>query len=177
MLEENLVNLKDSITSYIETQQTVLNTTNPDFISLLVNLTPDEQLNFLSINKNTVVSEEQKKHLFQQMLCGLNDLDVDTDKSKHVKMHKHLTKCYFDFIRKQVRDFVPKRIKHKMINLVLKDFENRLQNDLFTVYIINKSVDEVLIEEDEVVEDRLQTEKLLDAVKKALQNMIDIQCY
>lgn len=176
MLHENLQNLKDFIKSYIETQQTVLNTMNPDFISLLVNSTPVNQMEFLTMDNNKLITEDERKHLLQQMLCGRSDIDINIATSKHVKIHKHLTACYFDFIRTQVRDFVPKRIKHKMINLVLKDFENRLYNDLFTSYGLNKSFDEILEEEDEIVEDRIQAENLLDAVNKALQNMIDIQC-
>lgn len=176
MLQENLQSLKDFIKSYIKTQQTVLNTTNPDFLSLLVNSTQSKKLEFLSTNKNTFITDDQQKHLFQQMLCGLSDLDDNIETSEHVKIHGHLIACYFNFIRTQVRDFVPKRIQHKMINLVLNDFENRLYIDLFTSYIENKSFDEILAEENEIVEDRLQTKNLLDAVKKALQNMIDVQC-
>lgn len=119
--------------------------------------------------------DECKLQHFKEMLCGLKDQTVET--SKQVKTHKHLTSCYFEFIRDILGDYVPKRIHHKMVKSVLDDFERELDDKIFTLYVMNRSFDEVMVEEDGVVEDRETVEKLLDAVNKALKNMVDIQCY
>lgn len=190
MLEEKVTSVKEFIESYIETYQVCLNTTNSDFIFELVKSSSEMQDIFLftqinnkrsfkfGINDTEVLKleEEMKKQLFKQMLCGLNDLDESMETSKQVKIHRDLTSCYFKFIRKSVRDFIPKRIKHKMIKLVLDNFENQLNEHVFTPYVINQSFDEVLKEEEGIVDDRKRIKQLLDAVNKALENMICIHC-
>jgi len=104
-------------------------------------------------------AEEKKKLIFQQLLSGINDLDKTMNTSQQVTIHHNITKCYFNFIRKNVIDFVPKRIQHKMVNLVLDEFDKYLQEDVFTSYVINKSYDEVLAEEEGIVEERKRIEQ------------------
>jgi len=187
MLDDKLTNLKECIISHIETYQTCLNTTNPLFLLKLVHSYPDKCNNSEtndSININLPLSgisgdnEEKDEDLiqnFKELLSGLNDYSVET--SKQVKIHKRLIYCYFEFIRDILGDYVPKRIHHKMVNFVLNDFENLLDEKVFTPYVMNRSFDEVMVEEDGVVEDRQRVEQLLCAVNKALQNMVDIQCF
>jgi len=192
-LDYKLENIKEFIKSYIETYQTCLNTTNPKFLFQLVKSSTEMQESFMTLYmsnpigdsiKNNVGSEEDEKDKeslkiqhFKQMLSGLNDLDHTIETSKQVKIHRCLTQCYFDFIREIILDFVPKRIYHKMVKLILDDFEHHLDEFVFTPYVLNRSFDEVLVEEDGTVEDRNTVEKMLDAVNKLLKNMIDIQCY
>lgn len=186
MLDEKLTNLKEFIKSYIETYQTCLNTTNPNFLFHLVRFSTEMQdLNMTAFmcNANKTMAEgndeddDSKIQQFKQMLTGVNDLDSTIETSKQVKIHKCLTQCYFDFIREIIRDFVPKRIHHKMVKLVLDDFEHELDGNVFTTYVIEQSFNEVLIEEKGTVEDRERVELMLFAVNKALKNMLDIQCF
>jgi len=191
MLDDKLSNLKEFIKSYIETYQTCLNTTNPNFLFQLVKSSTEMQDSFITSYVNDSMKtnatpikyedEQDEENLkiqqFKQMLSGLNDLDNTIETSKQVKIHRCLTQCYFDFIREIIRDFVPKRIHHKMVKLILDDFEHHLDEFVFTPYVLNRSFDEVLVEEDGVIEDRNRVEKMLNAVNKALKNMIDIQCY
>lgn len=193
MLDDKLTNIKEFIKSYIETYQTCLNTTNPNFLFQLVKSSTEMQDSFITsyvndnvsmkTNTNSLKDEDEqdeeslKIQQFKQMLSGLNDLDNTIETSKQVKIHRCLTQCYFDFIREIIRDFVPKRIHHKMVKLILDDFEHHLDEFVFTPYVLNRSFDEVLVEEDGVIEDRNRVEKMLNAVNKALKNMIDIQCY
>ncbi|XP_050063687.1 dynamin-1-like protein [Aphis gossypii] len=195
MLDKNLNNLKDFIESFIETYQSCLNTTNPNFLIQLVRSSSDFQdaniAAFMSNNsiKNTenhkcVSLEDNKKkenenyiQLFKQMLSGINDLDNDIETSKQVKIHKSLTQCYFDFIKEIIRDFVPKRIHHKMVKLVLETFEQELDEKVFTPYVINRSFEEVMTEEEGVIDERQKIEEMLNAVNIALKNMVDIQCF
>ncbi|KAL4107245.1 hypothetical protein QTP88_017629 [Uroleucon formosanum] len=193
MLDDKLTNIKEFIESYIETYQTCLNTTNPKFLFQLVKSSTEMQESFITFymsnpigdsiksNRDSEGEEKDEENLkiqhFKQMLSGLNDLDYTIGTSKQVKIHRCLTQCYFDFIREIILDFVPKRIYHKMVKLILDDFEHHLDEFVFTPYVINRSFDEVLVEEDGIIEDRNNVEKMLDAVNKALKNMIDIQCY
>ncbi|KAL4089916.1 hypothetical protein QTP88_024852 [Uroleucon formosanum] len=193
MLDDNLNNIKEFIKSYIETYQTCLNTTNENFLSQLVKSSTKMQESFNtaymsnprgdSRKKNVGSDEDEKKEEnlkiqhFKLMLSGLNDLDDTIETSLQVKIHRQLTRCYFEFIREIIGDFVPKRIFHKMVKLILEDFEHNLDELVFTPYVINRSFDEVLVEEDGVIEDRNRVQKMLDAVNKALTNMDDIQSY
>ncbi|XP_025198452.1 dynamin-1-like protein [Melanaphis sacchari] len=192
MLDEKLTDLKEFIKSYIETYQTCLNTTNPNFLFQLVKSSVDLQdeniaaLMSISNNKicfegdeeNETVDEKFKIEQFKQMLSGLNELDTtNTETSKQVKVHKCLTQCYFDFIKEIIRDFVPKRIHHKMVKLVLEDFEHELNENVFTSYVINQSFEEIMVEEEGALEERKRVEELLNAVNLGLKNMIDIQCF
>jgi len=189
MLDDKLTSIKEFIRSYIETYQTCLNTTNPNFLFQLVKSSTEMQDSFITSFMNNPIKnnedseqdedeqDEVKIQQFKQMLSGLNDLDNTIETSKQVKIHRCLTQCYFDFIREIIRDFVPKRIHHKMVKLVLDDFEHHLDEFVFTPYVLNRSFDEVLAEEEGIIEDRNRIENMLNAVNKALKNMIDIQCY
>jgi len=194
MLDENLNNLKDFIKSFIETYQSCLNTTNPNFLFQLVRSSTEMQdENISAFMNNTskniddqkfVISEDNEKkesekkiQLFKQMLSGLNDSDNNIETSKQVKIHKSLTQCYFDFMRETIGDFVPKRIQHKMVKLVLDTFEQELDEKVFTPYVINRSFEEVMTEEEDVIDERQKIEEMLNAVNIALKNMVDIQCF
>lgn len=56
-----------------------------------------------------------------------------------VKLHKQFIRCYFEFIRNTLRDFVPNRINHKLVNFVLKKFDKKLKADVFMPFINNSN--------------------------------------
>lgn len=184
MLRDKLTIIKEFIHSYIETYQECLNTSNPDFIFELVkssNALQEAYISAHTTNDKCYSNEESNdegegmKQLFKQMLSGLDDLDETLETSKQVKLHRNLTRCYFNFTRKIICDFVPKRIKQKMVNLILKDLDSHLIEFVFEPYLINRCFDQVLAEEESVVEDRNQAELMLNAVNKALSNMPELQ--
>jgi len=119
--------------------------------------------------------EFNRIQMLNQLLSGLNNQEVSLESSEQVKLHRDLSQCYFEYIRKIVRDFVPKRIKHKMINSFLKVLDKRLNEKIFQTYLIEKKIDEVLLEDESFQKDRKDLDTKLDAVMKALKNMIDIQ--
>lgn len=186
MLEETLISIKEFLTSYIETYRACLNTTNPDFILELVK-SSDIHDAFLSAfitskkgmsNDEFLKAEEERiKQLFKQILSGLNDLDESLESSKQVRMHRNLTRCYFEFVRRNVRDFVPKRIIYKMVKHVLNNIDRYMHEFVFTPYIVNRNIDQVLAEEENFVEDRNRAEQLLNGVNMALKSMMDIQYF
>ncbi|XP_060867588.1 dynamin-1-like protein [Metopolophium dirhodum] len=195
LLEENVKNIKDFIESYIESYQECLDTANPDFILEIVksnNTIQEEILAAANINNykddcdsssdgNWKDMSQHKKieisriQMLNQLLTGLNNNDESLESSEQVKLHRDLSQCYFEYIRKIVRDFVPKRIKHKMINCFLKVLDKRLNEEIFQTYLIEKKIDEVLLEDETFQKDRNNVETKLDAVMKALKTMIDIQ--
>ncbi|CAH1712876.1 unnamed protein product [Aphis gossypii] len=202
LLEENVKSIKEFIASYIESYQECLDTSNPDFILEIVNSNntiqeeilaaaninnyncnsdsdSDRGWNNMSRNKkgNEKKVEIKRIQMLNQLLSGLNNHDDDLESSEQVKLHRDLSICYFEYIRKIVRDFVPKRIKHKMINSFLKDLDKRLNQEIFQTYLIEKKIDEVLLEDESYKKDRIDVEAKLDAVRKALKSMVDIQYF
>lgn len=186
MLEETLTSIKEFLTSYIETYRACLNTTNPDFILELVKSSDvhDAFLSAFITNKKGMsndeflkAEEERIRQLFKQILSGLNDLDETLETSKQVRMHRNLTRCYFEFVRRNVRDFVPKRIIYKMVKYVLNNIDRHMHEFVFTPYIVNRSIDQVLTEEENFVDDRNRAEQLLAGVNMALKSMMDIQYF
>jgi len=197
LLEENVKSIKEFIASYIESYQECLDTSNPDFILEIVNSNNAIQEEILAAaninnykcnsdsssdggwnNMSTGKKVEIKRiQMLNQLLSGLNNNDDDLESSEQVKLHRDLSICYFEYIRKIVRDFVPKRIKHKMINSFLKDLDKRLNQEIFQTYLIDNKIDEVLLEAERFQEDRKDVIIKLDAVKKGLKSMVDIQYF
>lgn len=185
MVENTLKSIKEFIRSYIETYQSSLNTTNPDFISELYKfsnviqdmfeLTTMTNKKGLSNEEFAKAEKERTKQLFKQILSGLSDLDHTMETSKLVRLHRNLTRCYFEFMRKNVRDFVPKRIIHKLVKHVVNNIDRCMHELVFTPYVVNRSFDQVLVEVESVVDDRNRAVQMLNAVNKALKNMEDVQ--
>lgn len=122
------------------------------------------------------MAQTHKFEIFKKLLAGINDDENKTSMmTKYIKLHRDLADCYFRYVRKIVQDFVPKCIKHTMINLFVKDFDKRLCTEIFQT--LENSIDEILLEEYSVLEDKKETETKLDAVNKALKNMLDIQYF
>lgn len=187
MLEDTIISIKEFITSYIETYQACINTANPDFITELTkssNVIQDAFMLSQHTNKKGLSNDEYVKaeegrivQFFKQMLLGHNDLDKTYETSKQVKMHRELTQCYFKFVRRNVRDFVPKHIIYRMVNHVLDNIDHQVYISVFTPYVVNRSIDQLLIEDENSIDERIRAEQLLNAVNKALRNMMDIQCF
>lgn len=186
MIESTVLSIKEFIKSYIETYQTCLNTTNSEFISELVKSSDVIREVFISTpitikkgmsNEEFLRAEEERiKQLFIQLLSGRNDTET-LESSKQVKMHQNLTDCYFRYVRKVVQDFVPKRINYKMVNYIVNNIDHYMHDMVFTPYVVNRVIDQVLVEEQHVIDDRNRAMFMLSAVNKALKSMADIQCF
>jgi len=130
-------------------------------------------VSFTEIEKieNEVVSNMYKDIL--SSLGGLNNYKNEIN--VQVKLHKEFTRCYFEFIRNTLRDFVPNRINHKLVNFILKKFDKKLKADVFMPFIHNPSSGGMLFEKEGVAEERKQKEELLIAVNKAFKSLKEIQ--
>ncbi|XP_001949574.1 dynamin-1-like protein [Acyrthosiphon pisum] len=204
LLEEDVNNIKEFIASYIESYQECINTANPDFILEILtsnDTIQEEILAAVNIKKHesnykpelvltptgmpifplpdrmaqTDRLKTVRSHMLKQLLSGLNNQDVPMESSEQIKLHKYLSYCYFEYIRKIVRDFVPKRIVHKMVNSFLKNLDKRLNKEIFQAYLKENKIAEVFVEDESIINDRNNVEIKLDAVGKALKTMVDIR--
>eukprot|EP00102_Acyrthosiphon_pisum_P024944 XP_016662154.1 PREDICTED: dynamin-B-like [Acyrthosiphon pisum] len=193
LLEIKLKNIKKSIKSYIKTHQQFINTTNPNYFLELINSSTECHSSFIQdkgqfysnifSNKSTsnVYSqfENMEKEIVSNMytnilssMGGLNDYKNEID--VQVKLHKQFTRCYFEYIRNTLRDFVPNRINHKLVNFVLKKLDKKLKADVFMPFINNPSSGRMLVEKEGVAEERQRKEQLLNAVNKAFKSLNEI---
>ena len=190
LLEMKLKNIKKSIKSHIKTHQKFLNTTNPNYLLQLVNSSIECSSSFIN-SKNTYynnlrngdcyseidkMEREIVSKMYKDILSSLGGLnDYKNEINVQVKLHKQFTRCYFEFIRNTLRDFVPNRINHKLINFVLKKFDNKLKADVFMPFINNQPSGRMLVEKVGVAEERQRKEQLLNAVNKAFKSLNEIQ--
>jgi len=187
-----LNDIKKTIKSHIKTHQKFLNTTNPNYLLKLIDSSTECSSSFIN-DKNTYYNnlrsnnpnhyyeiEKIEKEVVSNMyknvlssLAGLNNYKNEID--VQVKLHKQFIRCYFEFIRDTLRDFVPNRINHKMVNFVLKKFDKKLKADVFIPFINNPSSSRMLVEKEGVAEKRKQKVELLTAVNKAFKSLKEIQ--
>jgi len=177
LLEENVNHIKEFIESYLESYCECLNTSNMDFLSEVIK--SDKVFN---INNSFKMKDPQVKmnklHMLQQLLSGVSDHDESLESSEQVILHRDLGQSYFNWVRRIVCDFVPKRIKHKLINVFVNNLYKNLNQKIFQKYLIENKINNILSRENKNFQkDREDTEKKLDAIKKALNNMIDIQYF
>lgn len=185
---ETLDDIKRFVRSYIETYQESVNTQNAEFMHEIVRRSNRLKRKHFQhkYGPNVKVpvefqrdeTEDDPRELFRLVSGALHDLDDASDDGgggKQVKWHRVLAECYFAFVRGVVQDYVPKRIKHRMVHTVLAAFESRMHAEVFVPYVVDRAFDRVLVEEDGAKEDRLKAEEMLKAVDKALDIMVEIQ--
>jgi len=192
LLEDKVNDLKEFIKSYIETYQDNVNMANNDFISEVVKSDITLKMDSVQLGLNNQkendydekegnLNERDKNYdtirtsMFKQLLSGLSDEKESQGWSEKVKLHKDLSCCYFEIFRKIVRDFVQQRIKHKMVKAFVKNLDKNLNEKIFQVYLFEEKFKKTLLEDKNYEEYRYDAEAKLDAVKKALNAMIDIQ--
>lgn len=184
MLKENVNSIKIFITSYIGTYQNSLDITNVDFIYTKSNKAQkkeDESFKNGSNKEDDEFSENGSNEEDDDESSDDEDLNWLSEKDdqtfEHINSHKNLVNNYFKFISKIVGDFVSKRIKLDMINGFVKDFDKHLCKKVFQTYLIEKKIDKIFSEENLQEEDRKDSEKKLDSVRKALKIMLDIKYF
>lgn len=190
-----LNNIKKSIKSYIRTQQKFLNITNPNYLLQLINSSAECRSSFIKdkrdyyyklsspnnykTNIDTEIGNIEKEivsKMYTDILSSLGGLNnYKNEINVQVQLHKQFTRCYFEFIRNTLRDFVPNRINHKLVNFVLKKFDKKLKADVFMPLINNPSSEGLLVEKEGVREERQHKVLLLNAVNKALKSLHEIQ--
>lgn len=153
MLKESVKSIKIFITSYIGTYQNGLDITDQDFI-------------YTKSNKAQKKEDESSEN------------GEDDKTSEHIiNSHKDLVYNYFEFISEIVGDFVSKRIKLDMVNAFVNDLDKHLCKQVFQTHFIEKKIDKIFLDEENLQEDRKDAEKKLDSVRKALKIMLDIKYF
>ncbi|KAI3386665.1 hypothetical protein SNEBB_007763 [Seison nebaliae] len=92
-----------------------------------------------------------------------DDLLINVNDRRDCEIIRTLIKSYFNIIRKQVQDSVPKAIMHFLVNYVKENLQAELVSSLYQTEKLN----ELVVESEEVTARRDEAEKMLNALTKA----------
>uniref|UniRef100_A0A0N4ZAW2 dynamin GTPase n=1 Tax=Parastrongyloides trichosuri TaxID=131310 RepID=A0A0N4ZAW2_PARTI len=90
---------------------------------------------------------------------------------KDCKTIERLIKSYFNIVRKNIQDSVPKAIMHFLVNYVKENLHSELVRSLYD----NASMDELLQESDTIAERRRHCTDMLESLNKAIQILGEIR--
>uniref|UniRef100_A0A8C9W6R7 Si:dkey-32e23.4 n=1 Tax=Scleropages formosus TaxID=113540 RepID=A0A8C9W6R7_SCLFO len=84
---------------------------------------------------------------------------------------QRLIKCYFLIVRKNIQDSVPKAVMHFLVNFV----KERLQSELVGQLYKQPLLQELLIESQDMAQQRAEVAQMLEALQKANQIISEIR--
>ncbi|CEF59341.1 Dynamin-1-like protein [Strongyloides ratti] len=96
---------------------------------------------------------------------------LTTREKKDCKTIERLIKSYFNIVRKNIQDSVPKAIMHFLVNYVKENLHSELVRSLYD----NASMDELLQESETIAERRRHCSDMLESLNKAIQILGEIR--
>lgn len=82
-----------------------------------------------------------------------------------------LVSSYFDIVRKEVSDIVPKTIMHFLVNITKEQLQNELVSQLYQ----KDAIEDMLSEAPEVVERRRHCKQMLDVLRRAQEIVNEVR--
>ncbi|KAG5540802.1 hypothetical protein RHGRI_020887 [Rhododendron griersonianum] len=102
----------------------------------------------------------------------LRPAETQTDgEAVEVKITKLLLSSYYDIVRKNIQDLVPKAIMHFLVNHTKRDLLNTFIQKLYRENLF----EEMLQEHDEVVTKRKRTRELFHVLQQAVQTLDEVE--
>lgn len=101
----------------------------------------------------------------------LRPLDVTDEESLEIIITKLLLRSYYDIVRKNVQDLVPKAIMHFLVNHTKRDLHSTFIQNLYRENLL----DELLQEQDEVANKRKHTREMFQVLQQALQTLEQVE--
>ncbi|XP_044053920.1 dynamin-1-like protein isoform X3 [Siniperca chuatsi] len=84
---------------------------------------------------------------------------------------QRLIKCYFLIVRKSIQDSVPKTVMHFLVNFVKEHLQSELVGQLYKQRLLQ----ELLIESQDMAQQRTEVAQMLEALKKASNIISEIR--
>uniref|UniRef100_A0A7N8XKW7 Dynamin-1-like protein n=1 Tax=Mastacembelus armatus TaxID=205130 RepID=A0A7N8XKW7_9TELE len=88
---------------------------------------------------------------------------LTTREQRDCEVIQRLIKCYFLIVRKSVQDSVPKTVMHFLVNFVKEHLQSELVGQLYKQPLLQ----ELLIESQDMAQQRTEVAQMLEALKKA----------
>ncbi|VVC24932.1 Dynamin GTPase effector,Dynamin-type guanine nucleotide-binding (G) domain,Dynamin, GTPase region [Cinara cedri] len=206
VLQESLNTYKsktlESVSKLIRCQEAYVNTDHPDFIEAVmqseeylelfvksIKIKHTEEQNQENASSSSDEDDSSAKPITQQYrmrkmvekitTCAFTGF-ADTDKlilESRAGLLTLFIKCYFKVIKKIIQDSVPKTIMYEMVNNVKQNFQRDLTSKVYKSNDLK--IAELLLESDNIVEERMNAYRRFDASEKGLKLMREIEqlCY
>ncbi|GMI81528.1 dynamin-related protein 3A, non responding to oxylipins 15, ARABIDOPSIS DYNAMIN-LIKE 2 [Hibiscus trionum] len=101
----------------------------------------------------------------------LRPLEMSDNEATEITVTKLLVKSYFDIVRKNIQDLVPKAIMHFLVNHTKRNLHNTFIQILYRESLF----EELLQEQDGVVARRKQAKELLRVLRQAVKTLNEVE--
>ncbi|KAB2080314.1 hypothetical protein ES319_A05G062700v1 [Gossypium barbadense] len=101
----------------------------------------------------------------------LRPLEMLENEATEIIITRILVKSYFDIVRKNIQDLVPKAIMHFLVNHTKRNLHNTLIQILYREILF----EELLQEQDEVVARRKHTKEVLHVLRQAVKTLNEVE--
>ncbi|KAH9798697.1 Dynamin-related protein 3A [Citrus sinensis] len=142
------------IDSLIEIEMDYINSSNP---------------NFVGGKKAVEVAMQQLKSSQPPSILG--PLEMTEQEAVEILVTKLLLQSYYDVVRKNVQDLVPKSIMHFLVNHAKRNLHNTFIQKLYR----ENHVEELLQEHDEVAANRRQVKEVSLVLQQAVQTLDEVE--
>lgn len=101
----------------------------------------------------------------------LRPLEMSENEATEIIITRILVKSYFDIVRKNIQDLVPKAIMHFLVNHTKRNLHNTFIQILYREILF----EELLQEQDEVVARRKHTKEVLHVLRQAVKTLNEVE--
>jgi len=116
----------------------------------------------------------QPSERLPQVPSTIKPINKPTNKENfETKLIKHLLISYFDIVRKNVKDTVPKSIMHFLVNAS----KEHIQNDLVANLYKEELFDQLLEESNLIAQRRSQCQIMINTLRKAHEILNEVRDY
>uniref|UniRef100_A0A3Q3S0I1 Dynamin-1-like protein n=1 Tax=Mastacembelus armatus TaxID=205130 RepID=A0A3Q3S0I1_9TELE len=150
LLRKRLPITNEMVHNLVAIELAYINTKHPDF-------TDAAQVS-ASVNSQQVVICP-----LQQVHAVPISRKLTTREQRDCEVIQRLIKCYFLIVRKSVQDSVPKTVMHFLVNFVKEHLQSELVGQLYKQPLLQ----ELLIESQDMAQQRTEVAQMLEALKKA----------
>ncbi|XP_010874311.2 dynamin-1-like protein isoform X2 [Esox lucius] len=184
LLRKRLPITNEMVHNLVQIELAYINTKHPDFtdaaqVSASVN---SQQQDGVKLWKNEKVAEEKapvSDFSSPVKSQAINLLDTATPVSRKLSAREQrdceviqrLIKCYFLIVRKSIQDSVPKTVMHFLVNFV----KERLQSELVGQLYKQNLLQGLLIESQDIAQQRTEVAQMLEALQKASNIISEIR--
>jgi len=109
-----------------------------------------------------------------QVPSTIKTINKPTDRENfETELIKHLLVSYFDIVRKNIKDTVPKSIMHFLVNFS----KDHIQNELVACLYKEELFEHLLEESNVIAQRRKQCKEMMDTLRKAHDILNEVRDY
>lgn len=166
LLQEYMKPTIDSIMCQIEMEKAYINTNHPNFIKLDLNADKEQEgeHNTPLLLHNKTNRPELLDFIYSEMkITQKHQYEYNKEKSQ-IKMLKQCIVSYFNIVKQNLEDRIPKVIMYEMIYKIQKNLHSTLLNELYG----KPEIENLLRDSEEVIENRKYLQEMKNVLEKGV---------